>query len=58
MGDTIHRIAGKWGERFEAMLKKWGIDCGCPDRRRRYNRLYDYSKLYPDWCEECEGKND
>ena len=42
VGDTIERLLGKWGQRFKKTMQRFGIDCGCADRRDTFNRFYPY----------------
>lgn len=43
VGDTFHRIAESIGAEHLSRLIKWfGIDCGCANRREKWNELYRY----------------
>lgn len=42
VGDTAKRGTGKAGDLFEKLVKRIGLDCGCPARRARWNALYPY----------------
>ena len=47
VGDTFKRWLGKPGELIEATTEAAGVDCGCSDRRARWNALYPYEAVSP-----------
>ena len=43
IGDTFEHMAAAVGAKKTAdFLHKYGIDCGCGDRKAKWNRLYSY----------------
>lgn len=42
VGSTITRSLGAYGETFKAVLKRFGIACGCDARAAEYDQKYPY----------------
>lgn len=43
VGDSFEHMAEAFGaDRVAKFVKRWGIDCGCGDRKAKWNRLYPY----------------
>lgn len=42
VGDTVERLLGRAGTVTKAVLARFGIPCGCGDRKRTWNALYPY----------------
>lgn len=42
VGDTVYRLAVIFGADWLTKKVKWLGDCGCADRRKRWNQLYPY----------------
>lgn len=43
VGDSFERMSEALGaDRVAKFVKRWGIDCGCANRKAKWNRLYPY----------------
>ena len=45
VGDTAERLFGSFGgQPFKMALRSAGIECGCDERKEKWNELYPYAK--------------
>lgn len=48
MGDSFEHMAERAGaDRVAKFVERWGVDCGCGDRKAKWNRLYPYQNKEP-----------
>lgn len=48
VGDSFEHMAEAFGaDRVAKFVERWGIDCGCGDRKVKWNRLYPYQSKEP-----------